>query len=240
MNGMRPRETGSRAHERDERWAIVALVVLALAYIVYRVAGSGRFGIPEFDLEGIDLSELGRAGAAIPYVATVLIGVLTQVVKRVRNERARSEMLERASREGMLARSDEASWRTVSPDGEAGRRKSGAVVLSRAAVYILEGSGGAPSRFPFRPDEPDAETVVGATTRRGEGGVVLELKLSGREAGALRLDVPDTTRWVHELSKAAGRTVDAGEAAPPEDQQSEPEDDEDEDDSAGWMTALGI
>jgi hypothetical protein len=242
MNEQRGQQRKPRVQERDERWMLIALVVLVVAYVVYRLVTASQFELAELgiDIDGFDFSALGRAGAVIPYLATVLIGILTQVVKRARNATARREMEERASREGVLASDDSASWREVSSEGELGRRRRGRAVLTRAALYLFDAGSGAPTRFPFTAPEPGRPAIMGATTRRGERGVVLELMLTGHD-GAMRIEVADTSHWVTAVARAAGRKVESLDEAPAEATPSDGDtsEDDDSDDLPSWLRVLG-
>jgi hypothetical protein len=234
----RPRRSAPRAHERDERWALVALVVLAVAYAVYRAVGSGAIGLPEIRLKGLDLSRLARAGAAIPYAATVIIGVLVQLVKRARYASARRELEQRAAREGVVASAEKAVWRERSADGNRGKARTGRLTLSRAALYFLDSKSGESIRLPFTAGEPGVPAIAGATTRRGERGVTIELMLQGQGAGAIELGVADVPRWIAALSTVAGRRIEPSDE--PTDDSEHDDQDDDANSKTGWMAALGV
>ncbi|MBD3368645.1 MAG: hypothetical protein GF405_10825 [Candidatus Eisenbacteria bacterium] len=223
---------------------LIVLAVLVAAYIVYRMAVSDGFGIPELDFDRINLTGFRKAGAVVPYVATVLIGILTQVVKRARSARKRRELEERAAREGVLGSEKNVSWRPVSSDGKRGKRRKGRLVLTRAAVYLMDSSSGDATRLAIMSPEPGAPTVTGATTRREPNAVMIELKLTGGDGGSVLLNVSDTTAWVALLTKALGRRIEAEPAEPPAvgrpGEDASENDDDDDDDEAGWMSALGI
>jgi len=239
---MRNRSTGNagpRVHERDERWVIVALVVLAAAYVVYWFVRSGGVDLPGVRLRGFDLSGLRKVGSVLPYLATVFIGILTQVVKRARSARAQREMDRRASREGVLVKEPKASWWEVSDEGKRGKVRSGRIMLSRAALYLVDAKSGEPTRFPFLADEPGARTVTGATTRRGDRGIVVELVMIGSDGGRLRLSVPDPSKWVVALARASGRRPTVAEGIPEEEETDQDKSPESSDAMSSILNLLG-
>jgi hypothetical protein len=149
-------------HERDERWAYVALVVLAVAFVAYlRFGINGRWG---FALSGVmDLRdtlrefEPGKLFRSLPYVFAPLFAVLSEIYRRRRAKAMRAEWEQTVRAEGFLRQQENVEVRYV--EGGSGKLQ-GDVRLTRVALYVIDRSWRrGPSRLVFEPS-PNGEPVI--------------------------------------------------------------------------------
>ncbi len=188
-------------HERDERWAYIALIVLVAAYVAYRFwPASGAEGFA--GIEGLkDLSirlpdiNLGRLGRNLPYLAAPLFAVLSEIIRR-RKARAIREAWERNSQiEGFVRGEDDLKIRFV--EGGRGSIQSD-VRMTRAALYLLDRGGRRdPMRFAFRRSEPAEPIVEGAEVREGKTTETRRVRVTVGESA-------DGKRFSFEFESTAG------------------------------------
>ena len=146
-------------HERDERWAYVALAVLVVGYIVYRIAVSSGFTAPSMSRPSIHLPELnlGRFGKSLPYLFAPLFAVISELVRRKKAKAVREKWESRARSEGFLR--EEKNVKVRLTDGARGSVQAD-VRLTRAAFYVIDRGGRRdPMRFVFLRSS-DSDVVV--------------------------------------------------------------------------------
>jgi len=186
--------------ERDERWAIVAIVVLAAAYLVYRFRGG--IDLPEFSF-----GRLSKIGTVLPYLGATLFSVLFQFWNRKRQAAVRADMEARLVREG-LARSAE----RVSVRQGRGRLQSfeADLYLTRSALYVFDA---AKKRDPQRIEVQsisEGAFIEDAMLEPGVGGgpPVLRMAIGGARRQILELMSPDAAGWWVDVRRALGRSTD--------------------------------
>ena len=122
-------------HERDERWAYVALAVIVVGYIVYKFVGSSDFTGLSIRLPELNLGKLGKS---LPYLAAPLFAVLSEVVRRRKARAVREKWESRVRTEGLLREEENLKVRLT--DGARGSVQAD-VRLTRAALYVIDSSG---------------------------------------------------------------------------------------------------
>jgi hypothetical protein len=151
-------------HERDERWAYVALAVIAVAYIVYRYVG--KEGFSDLDFRPPDLrGGIGKLAKAIPYLAAPLFAVLSEIYRRRKARAMREEWDRRVREEGFIRRQDGVAVRLS--EGVSGKLQ-GDVLLTRVALYITDKSWHRePTRLVFEPSRKGEPLVEDVTVTPG-------------------------------------------------------------------------
>jgi hypothetical protein len=206
-------------HERDERWAYIALIVLVAAYVAYRFWPAFGFeGLSDVSVRLPDIN-LGRLGKNLPYLAAPLFAVLSEIIRR-RKAKAVREAWERNSQiEGFVRGEDNLKIRFI--EGGRGTLQSD-VRMTRAALYLLDRAGRRdPMRFAFRRSESSEPIVVGAGIREGRTPETRRVRVTiGESADGKRFSFEfESTAgpaWRSSLLRAMGRDPDrAPEPEPP-------------------------
>jgi hypothetical protein len=122
-------------HERDERWAYVALLVLAVGYLAYRWLSVQGARLHAIDLPRIRLGELGHS---LPYVLAPLIAVVTELYRRRHARLIKEEWQARVTSEGFVR--DEENVQAHVVKGGHGTFKAD-LRLTRAALYLFDHTG---------------------------------------------------------------------------------------------------
>lgn len=186
------------AHERDERWVYVALVVLAVAYAVYRYRGS--IHLPALSVRG-----LSKIGSTVPYVLATLLGVFFQAWGRRRADRARKAMEAGIALEGIVRQvTDVTAW-------YGGHRRQSSQVdvhMTRAALYVFDRGGRRdPVRLAFG-ESAGGGRVAGVALRPGPaGGPRMVRVLIGGDA-YFEFATADAESWWADMRRALGQPAD--------------------------------
>lgn len=193
-------------HERDERWAYIALAVLVVAYLVYRFAGSFEFAA--VSLRTPDLN-LGKLGKKLPYLFAPLFAVMSEVIRRRKAKAAREDWERRARTEGLLRGEENLKVRFV--EGGRGSIKSD-VRLTRVALYLLDRTGRRePMRFLLSPADAHDAAVLDATLLEGSSPELRKVRVAvGASSGEGRFTFEFESRegaaWWSILRRASGRS----------------------------------
>ncbi|MFH1688815.1 MAG: hypothetical protein ABIE42_01085 [Candidatus Eisenbacteria bacterium] len=199
-------------HERDERWAYVALAVLAVAYVVY------RFGIPEdltFGLSGLSVRlpdlDLGKLGKNLPYLFAPLFAVFSEVMRRRKARAVREDWERRVRTEGFLRGEENLKIKFV----EGGRGSvQGDVRLTHAALYLLDKSGRRePMRFPLSLSAGSDAAVLDVSLREGSSPELRQVRvIVGAADGGNRLAFEFESRegeaWRSSLRRVLGKSAE--------------------------------
>jgi hypothetical protein len=188
--------------ERDERWVYVALVILALAYAVYRFRGS-------IDLSRMSFDWVRSLGGTIPYALATVFGVGFQFWNRRRLERVRRKFEVGIRTEGALREAPD--LKVVFAGGARGSFKAD-VHLTRSALYLFDRGGRRePMRFPMRPSSARDSAVEGVTLSdgAGQGESVVQVHIRGPAPFRIEFQAPDAAAWQADLLRAMGRSVPA-------------------------------
>jgi hypothetical protein len=203
--------------ERDERWAYVALAVLACAYIVYRVYGAGGLTIPSVEglgITSVDLSrlKLRELGRALPYVAAPLIAVLTELFRRRRAREARRQWEERVRTEGFVREEENVEVGIV----KGGRGTFAADLrLTRAALYMLDRSGRRdPVRFALGPAGGSESSVTDARLIRAVTQGRPRVRVAVSEPAGLTFEFASVSAeaWWSDIRRLLGKSTRADDA----------------------------
>ena len=203
------------SHERDERWAYVALAVIAVGYIAYRFAGS-------FDFTGLSIRlpelNLGKFGKSLPYLAAPLFAVLSEVIRRRKAKGVREEWERRVRTEGLLREEENLKVRLT--DGARGSVQ-GDVRLTRAALYVIDSGGRRdPMRFVFLRSADSDVAVLDASLLEGRTPELRRVRV--RVGGAARFVLEFESRqgeaWWTSLRHSLGKSADREQSLelPPE------------------------
>ncbi len=209
-------------HERDERWAYVALAVLVVGYIVYRIAVSPGFTGPSIRGLSIRLPDLnlGRFGKSLPYLFAPLFAVISELVRRKKAKAVREEWESRARSEGFLR--EEKNVKVRLTDGARGSVQAD-VRLTRAAFYVVDRGGRRdPMRFVFLSSSNSDIVVLDVSIDEGRTPELRRVRV--RMGGAARLVLEFESRhgeawWSslrHSLGKSAEREAFPESSADPE------------------------
>jgi hypothetical protein len=196
-------------HERDQRWAYIALGVLACAYVIYRLYTSEGGALPTVDLSGVKLGELGKA---MPYVVAPFIAVLTEYFRRRRAREARRQWEARVRTEGFVRDEENVEVGIV----EGGRGAFTADVrLTRAALYMFDRSGRRdPVRFVLGSPGRSETAVVDARLVRGkgEGRPRVRVATSGPAGLTFEFTSAAAEAWWSDIRRSLGKStsVDGG------------------------------
>jgi len=153
-------------HERDERWAYVALAVLALGYVAYRYVQAD--GLLDFSglRDSIPRIDLGKVGKTAPYLFAPLFAVLSEVYRRRRAKAMREEWEHTVRAEGFLRKQENVEVRYV--EGGSGKVQ-GDVRLTRVALYVIDKTWRrGPQRFVFEPSRTGEPVVRDVTLAEGK------------------------------------------------------------------------
>jgi hypothetical protein len=190
-------------HERDERWAYVALAALAVAYVLYRIYVSGG-GIVPVELPEVKLGEVGKG---LPYLLAPLVAVLTELYRRRRARATRKEWERRVQAEGFVREEENVEIRIVT----GGRGAFSADVrLTRAALYLFDRSGRRdPVRFVLMSPGPSETTVVDAELRMDDrtGRPRVRVNTSGPAGLSFEFGSVTAEAWWTDLRHGLGKTT---------------------------------
>jgi len=197
-------------HERDERWAYVALVVLVVGYVVYRIAvGSDFTGL---SIRGLSIRipelNLGRFGKSLPYLFAPLFAVISELIRRKKAKTVREEWERRARTEGFLR--EEENVKVKLTDGARGSIQAD-VRLTRAAFYIIDRGGRRdPMRFVFLSSSDSDAVVLDVSLLEGRTPELRRVRI--RVGGAARLVLEFESRrgeaWWSSLKHSLGKSAD--------------------------------
>lgn len=197
-------------HERDERWAYVALGVLVVGYIVYRIAVGSGFTGPSMRGLSIHLPELnlGRFGKSLPYLFAPLFAVISELVRRKKAKAVREEWESRSRSEGFLR--EEKNVKVRLTDGARGSVQAD-VRLTRAAFYVIDRGGRRdPMRFVFLSSSDSDVVVLDVSIDKGRTPELRRVRV--RMGGAARLVLEFESRhgeaWWSSLRHSLGKSAD--------------------------------
>lgn len=203
--------TGSNEpKERDERWMVVALVVLVAAYVVYRAAVRGE---TSFDLGGLGfdvrpaLRRLGRGASFLGYLAPAAVAIFAHVFKRRRIETKRRELEEKARREGLVRAESGVRARFATRKEKAKNYFKADVVLTRASLYVFDlGLAREPMVFSVHASAPGLPALreVSVTEGVSAGVSTVVIGLDGAESMTFRFQTSSGERWHSDLLRAMG------------------------------------
>jgi len=195
-----PHQAKDAPRERDERWAIVAIVVLVAAYVVYRYRGG--IDLPEFSF-----GRFRKIGTVLPYLGATLFSVLFQFWNRRRQAAVRANMEARLMREGPVRSAERVSVR----QGR-GRLQSfeADLYLTRAALYVFDAAN---KRDPQRIEVQsisEGAFIEDAMLEPNVGGAppILRIAIGGARRQILELVSPDAAGWWVDVRRALGRSTD--------------------------------
>lgn len=182
---------------------LVALAVLAVAYVMYRYHGS-------IDMPDISFKGLRKIGTVVPYLAATLFSVVFQMWNRRRQRAARERMERQLMQEGPVRRSDGLAVR----QGR-GRLQSyeADLHLSRAALYVFDRAN---KRDPQRIETQSASTgafIEDAMLEAGASGgpPTVRIAIGGAKRQVLEFTSPDAAGWWVDVRRSIGRSADVEE-----------------------------
>lgn len=203
--------TGSNEpKERDERWMLVALVVLAVAYVVYRL--STREGV-SLDLGefGLDirpaLRRLGRGASFLGYLAPAAVAIFAHIFKRRRIESTRRELEETARREGLVRAESGVRARFATRKEKAKNYFKADIVLTRAALYVFDlGLSREPMVFSVHTSSPGLPAIREVSVVEGvsAGVSTIVVGLDDAESMTFRFQTSSGERWHSDILRAMG------------------------------------
>lgn len=197
-------------HERDERWAYVALAALVVAYIVYRITvGSDFTGLSIRGLS-IHLPEvnLGRFGKGLPYLFAPLFAVVSELIRRKKARTIREEWERRARTEGVLR--EEENLKVKLTDGARGSVQAD-VRLTRAALYVIDRGGRRdPMRFVFLRSADSDVAVLDVSLLGGSTPALrrVRVRMGGAARFVLEFESREGEAWWSSLRHALGKSTD--------------------------------
>ena len=204
-------------HERDERWAYVALAVIVVGYIVYKFVGSSDFTGLSIRLPELNLGKLGKS---LPYLAAPLFAVLSEVVRRRKARAVREKWESRVRTEGLLREEENLKVRLT--DGARGSVQAD-VRLTRAALYVIDSSGRRdPMRFVFLRSVDSDVTVLDASLLEGRTPELrrVRVRMGGAAQFVLEFESRQGEAWWSSLRHSLGKSTDR---EPPPESPPEPE-----------------
>lgn len=184
--------------ERDERWIYVALVILAVAYVVYARRGS-------IDLSRLSFDWLKKLGGTASYGLATAFAIVFQIWNKRRLARVRKKWEDRIKTEGQLRQG--LDFKVVFAGGAKGSFKAD-VHLTRSALYVFDRGGRRePMRFPATASSPRDAVVAGvAVARDPGGGGTVQVDIRGPSSFRVEFAAPDAEAWVADLSRVLGRS----------------------------------
>jgi hypothetical protein len=201
------------SHERDERWAYVVLVVLLVAFAVYRGAGASWFSGVSLRFPDIEAGPFLRN---LPYLFAPLFAVLSEIWRRRRAKALKAEWERRAREEGLRREAEDVAVRFVS--GARGTMRADAR-LTRAAMYLFDRSGRRPvMRLLLSGGGEGDHAVAGVSLAGGGPGERPRLRVSVRGPAAFEfeMDSPAADGWWADMrnspslrDRAPGETPEA-------------------------------
>lgn len=187
-------------HERDERWAYVALAVLAVAFIAYTFRDS-------IDLSRASFDWIKKLGGTAPYALATLFGVFFQMWNRRRLERVRKKWEADIRAEGLLREGSD--LKVVFGGGAKGSLRAD-VRLTRSAFYIFDRGGRRePMRFPLTPSSARDPAIVGVSLMSDatQGARAVQIRIRGPAPFQIEFRTPDADGWSADLRRALGTSV---------------------------------
>jgi hypothetical protein len=197
-------------HERDERWAYVVLVLLAVAYVVYRFVLSAGADVFLDRLRSVDM---GRFGKMLPYLAAPLFAVLSEVIRRGKARSVREMWENRSRAEGFVRGEDGLKVRFV--EGGKGTMQ-GDIRLTRVALYLLDHSSRRePMRFVLARPSVGEPAVLDVSLRQGSSPEFWRVRVDVGDIGENRLafefETSEGEAWWVSLRRSMGRSTDRDE-----------------------------
>lgn len=191
------------AHERDERWVYVALIVLALAYLIYRYGTSIEFP----DVSFRSFRGLRKLASTLPYLAATFFGVFFQIWNRRKQAAARARMEEDLKREGVVRqvgglRVDVGERRKQSFEAD--------LFLTRLALYVFDrAQKRGPSRLPVQ-RVSDGTFLMDASLVQGASDLppAVRVEVGGKGGQPFEFAPTDAVAWWMDLRSALGKTAD--------------------------------
>ena len=188
----------------------MALAVLVVGYVVYRIAVSSDF--TGLSMRGLSIRipdlNLGKFGKSLPYLFAPLFAVISELIKRRKAKAVREEWDRRARSEGLLREEENVKVRLT--DGARGSVQAD-VRLTRAALYVFDRGGRRdPMRFVFL-NSADSDVVV-LDVSVHEGRTPERRRVRIRMGGAARLTLEFESRrgeaWWSSLRHSLGKSTD--------------------------------
>lgn len=192
-------------HERDERWAYVALAALVVAYIVYRITVGSDFTGLSIRLPELNL---GRFGKSLPYLFAPLFAVVSELIRRKKARAIREEWERRARTEGVLRK--EENVRVKLTDGARGSVQAD-VRLTRAALYVIDRGGRRNSmRFVFLRSADSDIAVLDVSLLGGATPALrrVRVRMGGAARFVLEFESREGEAWWSSLRHALGKSTD--------------------------------
>ncbi len=198
------------SHERDERWAYVALAVLVVGYIVYRIAvGSDFTGLSSSGRSGRRPEvELGKFGKSLPYLFAPLFAIVSKLIRRKKARAAREEWERRARTEGVLRTEENVKVKLT--DGARGSVQAD-VRLTRAALYVLDRGGRRdPMRFVFLRSANSDVAVLDVSLLKGSTPAHrrVRVRMGGAAQFVLEFESREGEAWWSSLRRSLGKPTD--------------------------------
>ncbi len=187
------------AEERNERWVIVALVVLAVAYVGYLYRDSIRISLPDLKLPF----------STISYVGAALFAVVSHFTRRKRAATVRRMREENVLREGLLREESDIAVRMAT--GRSGGSFKADVILTRAALYVFDRSGRRdPMRLPLTRGGVEDFAVADVTFEpQGEGTEPLVgIGIVGPSTYRIEFRSDQAEWWWSDVRRALGKNAD--------------------------------
>ncbi len=210
-------------HERDERWAYVALAALVVAYIVYRITVSADFTGLSIRGLSIHLPELnlGKFGKSLPYLFAPLFAVVSELIRRKKARTIREEWERRARTEGVLRKEEDVKVKLT--HGARGSVQAD-VRLTRAALYVIDRGGRRnPMRFVFLRSADSDIAVLDVSLLGGATPALrrVRVRMGGAARFVLEFESREGEAWWSSLRHALGKSTDR-ESSPEPPRESEP------------------
>jgi len=184
--------------ERDERWVYVALAVLAVAYLFYRLRGS----------VDIDLRSLGKYAAGLGYVVPTLFAVVFGLWNRRRMSAMREEWERQLLAEGLTRQESNVKVRVRAKRG--GGSFAADLRLTRVALYVFDTGGRRePMRFPFHRATPGEAAIAGVEEGEGSGPArQVRISLAGPSPVVVEFVSNQAGGWLRDIRMRLGRDVE--------------------------------
>jgi len=190
--------------ERDERWVYVALGILAIAYLVYRLRGS----------IDIDLKSLGKYAGGLAYVVPTLFAVVFGLWNRKRTAAMREEWEKQLLAEGLTRQESRVKTRIHARRG--GGSLAADLRLTRVALYIFDTGGRRePMRFPFHRATAGEAAITGVDVGDGSGPTrQVRISLTGPTPMVVEFVSSQAGGWLSDIRGHVGRDAVPATPAP--------------------------
>jgi len=192
-----PSQEETLPHERDERWVLVALAVLAIAFAVYAFRDS-------IDLSRVSFDWVKKLGGTASYGLATAFAVFFQLWNRKRLDRVRKKWEAGIKSEGPLRQG--LGLKVVFSEGAKGSL-TGDVHLTRSALYLFDRAGRRePMRFLLAPSSPSDAVVADATlvSDAAGGARTVRIYVRGRASFRFEFQTPDAEGWRTDLRRVLG------------------------------------